>query len=132
MAATKVILVKAFFKKLVKPKNPVEAFRDPWKDYSSQTPDVPKPTSEYSDHEVDSDRLATDLEAALNKLNDLGFELKEIVTVTSGKYAYECESGSISSSINILSGNDSVSGNTGYGYGYGYSYTDSLIVVGQK
>ncbi|ABE55351.1 hypothetical protein Sden_2069 [Shewanella denitrificans OS217] len=125
---SKVIYVKAYFKELVQ-KTEHRDFDDPWakKNVStSKNEYMPK----FSENEVDSERLSRDIEIALAVLDKDGYALKEIVTVTSGKYAYDC--GSISSSpIGLLGGGPMATEGTG-GYGYGYSYTDSVIIVGQK
>ncbi len=78
----------------------------------------------YSDCEVDSQRLANDLEEAIKKLNHSGYEVISVTPVMSGKYNYE-------HNHDYNSYYDGAYG-WGYGYGYGYSYTDSLIVVAKK
>ena len=86
----------------------------------------------YSDCIVDSERLAADLQKAIENLNDDGFSIKTITSVISGDYTYKYQAQGISSSKRVLSETESVSGGASYGYGYGYSYTDSLLVIAEK
>ena len=77
----------------------------------------------YSDCEVDSERLADDLERSIADLNSSGYEVVSVTPVTSGSYEWK---------YNVSSGGTNGNGYGGYGYGYGYSYTNSLIVVAKK
>ena len=86
----------------------------------------------YSDCMIDSERLAKDLERAIDSLNKDSFKVISITPITSGDYAYKYQSQGISSSKRILSETESVSGGASFGYGYGYSYTDSLIILAEK
>jgi hypothetical protein len=121
----KVIHVKAFFKKtesegnhsVYKNLDKSAQFDDPWTNKKITVAELPK-TIQHSDCEVDSERLARDLDLALTELSNTGFVLKEIIPITSGKYHFEVYS--------------SFLGKDAHPYGYGYSYTDSVIVVGQK
>lgn len=121
----KVLHVKAFFKKMgpegshpvYKDLDKSAQIDDPWTNKKVAVAKLAKVT-QYSDCEVDSERLSRDLEQALTELTNAGFILKEIVPITSGKYHSEVYS--------------SLLGKDTYPFAYGYSYTDSLIVVGQK
>lgn len=121
----KVLHVKAFFKKIgpegshpvYKDLDKSAQIDDPWTNKKVAVAELAKVT-QYSDCEVDSDRLSRDLEQALTELTNAGYMLKEIVPITSGKYHSDVYS--------------SLLGKNAYPFAYGYSYTDSLIVVGQK
>lgn len=76
-----------------------------------------------SDREIDSGRLARDLQATVSMLNEEGYEVLTVTPVTSGAYDWNYD---------VSSGGNDYNGYGGYGYGYGYSYTDSLIVVAKK
>lgn len=76
-----------------------------------------------SDREIDSDRLAQDLESAVTNLNNKGYEVVSVTPITSGAYNFK---------YRMNSGGYEGKGYGGYGYGYGYSYTDSLIVTAKK
>ncbi|MDD1796338.1 hypothetical protein LRP50_24770 [Enterovibrio sp. ZSDZ42] len=86
----------------------------------------------FSDSIIDSERLAEDLQASIDKLNADGFIVHSIVPLISGDYSYKYQAQGISSSNRLLSETESVSGGASYGYGYGYSYTDSLLVIAKK
>lgn len=72
----------------------------------------------YSDKEVDTTRLAKDLQEAIENLNKDGYEVISVNDVISGKYNYDYRK--------------EAGATWGYSYGYGYSYTDGLIVVARK
>ena len=135
----KVILVKAFFKETpssVTSNTPVsveEEIDDPW-GYKAKEKAKEKAEAKkiHEEKKIDSERLAIDLETALSTLYSSGFQLKEVVTVTSGAYGYAFKDEEITSSATPFTGTESVSGGASYGYGYGYSYTDSLLVIGMK
>lgn len=82
----------------------------------------------WSETQIDSERLAKDLEIAINKLNDEGYEVANITPVISGKYNYDYKTDKNYST----SEKHSYGWGYGYGYGYGYSYTDSLIIIAKK
>jgi len=86
----------------------------------------------WSDCEIDTDRLATDLEQVISSLNNEGYKVQSITPVISGAYNYKYQDQGISSSARILGKTEAVSGGASYGYGYGYSFTDSLIVIAEK
>jgi len=85
-----------------------------------------------SDSMVDSERLAVDLAAAVQNLNDEGYTVKSITPIVSGDYSFDFKSDSVKSSSRILRETEKVYGGASYGFGYGYSYTDSLIVLAEK
>ncbi len=78
----------------------------------------------HSDCKIDGQRLARDLDEAIKKLNELGYEIVSITSVMSGEYKYEHKND------HAWAANSGYG--WGYGYGYGFSYTDSLIVVAKK
>lgn len=86
----------------------------------------------YSDCIVDSQRLAQDLQDAIDILYNEGFKVKTIVPVISGHYDYKYQAQGMSSSTRIFRETEKVSGGASFGYGYGFSYTDSLIVIAEK
>ncbi|ANU38282.1 hypothetical protein RJD38_18925 [Vibrio scophthalmi] len=86
----------------------------------------------WSDCEIDTDRLATDLEQVINSLNREGYKVQSVTPVMSGAYDFKYQAQGISSSARIMGNTEAVSGGASFGYGYGYSYTDSLIVIAEK
>lgn len=74
----------------------------------------------YSDTEINSERLAEDIEKATTGLNQDGYRVVSVTPVISGAYdrAYKC--------------GPEGDGGYGYGYGYGYSYTNSVIIIAEK
>jgi hypothetical protein len=86
----------------------------------------------WSDCEIDSERLARDLQKIVSSLNQDGYSIKFITPVISGAYNYQFKAGKITSSPRIFSETEAVKGGASYGYGYGYSYTDSLLVHATK
>jgi len=86
----------------------------------------------WSDCEIDSERLANDLQKAIESLNQEGYLVKSITPVISGAYNYQYKAEGITSSPRILGDTEAVRGGASYGYGYGYSYTDSLIIHATK
>ena len=86
----------------------------------------------YSDSEVDGERLAADLQKAMDELSAQGYLVTQVTSVISGGYDYVYQSQGVTSSPRILSDTEAVSGGASFGYGYGFSYTDSLIVVATR
>ena len=79
----------------------------------------------WSETFIDTERLASDLDTQVKKLNDDGYEVVSVTPITSGTYSFKYD---VSSGGNSNNGY----GGYGYGYGYGYSYTASLIVTAKK
>jgi len=77
----------------------------------------------WSDCNVDSVRLASDLDIEVKKLNRDGFEIISITPITSGSYDWNYK---------VSSGGYEGKGYGGYGYGYGFSYTNSLIIIAKS
>jgi hypothetical protein len=70
-----------------------------------------------SDCEIDGQRLADDIQTAVQTLNSEGYSVTSITPVTSGRYNYEYkDKGQYG----------------GYSYGYGYSITEGMVIIGQK
>ena len=86
----------------------------------------------YSDSIIDAERLAADLQQALDPLNQEGFRVKMITPVLSGDYFYQYQAQGISSAKRLLSDTEKVQGGASFGYGYGFSYTDSLLVIAER
>ncbi len=76
----------------------------------------------WSDCEIDGQRLAKDIAAAVEKLNSEGYEVVAIESVISGAYNYKYE----------VKFGDIDHGGGGYGYGYGYSYTEGVTIIARK
>lgn len=74
----------------------------------------------FSDCVIDGERLSNDIEIAVNKLNNDGYEIVSLSTVTSGMYNFKAKFGP--------TGN----GGYGYGYGYGYSFTEGVTIVAKR
>lgn len=73
----------------------------------------------WSNCEIDGERLANDIEKAVNLLNSDGYEVVSISEALSGAYNYQY----------ATTGGQT---NAGYGYGYGYSYTEGVTIVARK
>lgn len=91
----------------------------------------------YSDSIVDAERLANDLQEAVDILNSDGYVVKTITPITSGNYNYRYKEEGVSSTRRFFGegaelGEERDPEGPSYGYGYGFSYTDSLIVVAEK
>ncbi|MEH6454841.1 MAG: hypothetical protein V7749_00835 [Cocleimonas sp.] len=127
----KTILVKAFFKEELDHLDPETTQKKSCWASSSKTTKV-KSEQKHVDKIIDSERLALDLETAINKLYGDGYQLKEVVTITSGSYGYKFKEDAVTSYARSFTGTEAVDGGASYGYGYGFSYTDSLIVIGCK
>ena len=76
----------------------------------------------WSDCEVDGGLLAEDLHSAVANLNDEGYEVVSVTSVSSGKYDYQWAQQKGASDV----------GGSGYGYGYGFSHTEGMIIVARK
>jgi len=74
----------------------------------------------YSDCEIDGEALEYDLQNAITKLNESGYEVQSVTPIISAKYDYKWKEHTGSHN------------HGGSGYGYGYSYTEGLIVIGKK
>ncbi|NCN89496.1 MAG: hypothetical protein GW936_08695 [Gallionella sp.] len=72
----------------------------------------------WSKSEIDGDRLAKDIEKAIENLNSEGYEVVCMSEVISGQYNYDSYTGS--------------SPGYAYGYGYGYSYTEGVTIIAKK
>jgi len=79
---------------------------------------------EYSNCKVDSERLNNDLQQAIESLNQQGYRVMQITSITSGDYHF-----SDHVSDNHLLGSGVT---TEGGYGYGFSYTDSLVILAEQ
>lgn len=78
-----------------------------------------KKSPKQSDSLVDAERLSQDIAAAVQALNDEGYEVQSVTPVTSGKYDFAPIHGS---------GSVFESG----GYGYGYSFTQGVTIIGRR
>jgi len=74
---------------------------------------------ECSHCEIDDYRLATDLGKAIQKLNTEGFEVVSVSEVTSGRFHYRPDDGTVVE-------------NPGHEIGYGCSYTEGVLIVARK
>jgi hypothetical protein len=73
-----------------------------------------------SDCEIDGERLANDIGAAIAQLNRDGYEVVTVSEVTSGRYDWKYQTGG------------SATAGWGYGYGYGYSITEGVMIVAKR
>ncbi|MCI6153186.1 MAG: hypothetical protein MR673_08695 [Fusobacterium perfoetens] len=89
-------------------------------------------TTGYSDCLIDGELLTDDINRAITKLNNEGYEIVSITPITSGSYRYQYDAGNITSSKRILHETEAVRGTSGYGFGYGFSYTESVIILARK
>ena len=128
----KVILVKAYFCEALEQSDTIPTKKsDPWGDPNKKQSET-KSAKVHVEKQINAEKLAADLEEALTTLYTDGYDLKEIVNVTSGAYGYKFKEDEITSVALPFVENDVIGGGASYGYGYGYSFTDSLIVVGAK
>ena len=74
-----------------------------------------------SDKEIDGERLSSDIEQAVAKLQSEGYEVSCIVPVISGQYNYNFEAPVINAGSRAS-----------YGWGYGFSFTEGVTIVGSK
>lgn len=65
-----------------------------------------------SDSLIDGERLANDVELAVQQLNHDGWEVQAVFPVTSGDYNWRRE-------VNLS-------------YGYGFSFTEGVIIIARK
>lgn len=72
----------------------------------------------WSESEIDGERLALDIERAVNNLNDQGHKVIIISEVISGDYNYHYRT--------------SYKAKGGFGYGYGFSYTEGVTIISEK
>ncbi|WP_299808516.1 hypothetical protein [uncultured Shewanella sp.] len=109
----KIVLVKSYFAKIETDKR-----EEMW---------AAKPKTsefEYSTCKIDNQRLNTDLQLAIESLNNDGYKVVQITPVLSGDFAFEDHF----SDPHLLGNGVTTSG----GYGYGFSYTDSLIILAEQ
>ncbi|MEV3802797.1 hypothetical protein RI528_21820 [Aeromonas veronii] len=76
----------------------------------------------WSDREIDGECLSNDISEAVEKLNQEGYEVIAVQSITSGTYKYNW--GKYHSHINTA--------DTCYSYGYGYSYTEGVTIIARK
>jgi hypothetical protein len=76
----------------------------------------------WSDREIDGECLSNDISEAVEKLNQEGYEVIAIQSITSGKYNYRIDK--FSSHMNTA--------DTCSSYGYGYSYTEGVTIIAKK
>ena len=77
----------------------------------------------WSDREIDGARLSEDIDQAVTKLNQEGYEVVTIQPITSGAYNYtwgEYSRGTMNAP------------STCYSYGYGYSFTEGVTIIAKK
>ncbi|WP_232775143.1 MULTISPECIES: hypothetical protein [unclassified Shewanella] len=79
---------------------------------------------EYSNCKIDSERLNNDLQQAIETLNEQGYRVMQITTITSGNYHFSDHL----SDPHLLGNGVTTEG----GYGYGFSYTDSLVILAEQ
>ncbi|APR05655.1 hypothetical protein [Thauera chlorobenzoica] len=123
----KVVFVEAFFKPIGKAETIKVPTGETKKGFFGGEKEVFRKEEQWvqtgwSDREIDGQRLAKDVAAAVDKLNEQGFEVMSLTDVTSGNYSWKYET----------KGGPGANGGWGYGYGYGYSYTEGIIVVAKK
>ena len=75
----------------------------------------------WSDCAIDGTRLASDIEEAVNKLNEEGYKVVSITPVLSGTYDWQYKTHGMGQH-----------GGAGYGYGYGYSFTEGMTIIAEK
>jgi hypothetical protein len=81
----------------------------------------------WSDSQIDGQRLNEDINEAVNRLNEEGYEVQSILPILSGAYNFEFKYKEAHNSGNLAEG-----GGWGYGYGYGYSYTEGVTIIAKK
>ncbi|AXJ04617.1 hypothetical protein CFN16_10925 [Pseudomonas fluorescens] len=74
----------------------------------------------WSDSQIDGQRLNEDINDAVKRLNEEGYEVQSILPILSGAYSYDYKY------------KEMPQGGWGYGYGYGYSYTEGVTIIAKK
>jgi hypothetical protein len=126
----KVVYVNTFFKPVGKEVTVKVPTGETKKGFFGGEKEVVKKESQWkqtgwSDTQIDGQRLANDMNSAIEQLNKEGYEVVTIESITSGAYNYHW--GKYASAGN---GNNSPS--TCYSYGYGYSYTEGVTIIAKK
>jgi hypothetical protein len=81
----------------------------------------------WSDCKIDGERLTSDINEAVNHLNEHGYEVQSVLPIISGAYDFKYEYKESHGSGSTFEG-----GGFGYGYGYGYSYTEGVTIIARK
>jgi hypothetical protein len=129
----KVIYVKAHFKPIMKEKTVKVPTGEKKKGLFGGEKDITKKEKQLvktgvSDCEIDGERLALEIQNAIETLNIEGYEVIGITQITSGRYKYETKRDKdYSSSLE-----SSYGWGWGWGYGYGYSFTEGVTIVAKK
>ena len=122
----KVVYVNSYFKPLGKTKTVKVPTGEKTKGFFGGEKDVTRKEKQWeqtgwSDCQIDGERLAADIEKAIESLNAEGYELVSVSEAISGNYSWQTNNG-----------RHSGGGGWGYGYGYGYSYTEGVTIVAKK
>ena len=121
----KVIYVNSFFKPVGKTKTVKVPTGEKKKGFFGGEKDVTTKEERWeqtgwSDCEIDGERLASDIDKAIELLNSEGFEVVSISETTSGNYNWNYRTGG------------SANSGWGFGYGYGFSYTEGVTIIAKK
>ena len=120
----KVVYVNSFFKPVFETKTmevPTgEKTKGFWGEKDVMRKEEKREQTGWSDCQIDGERLATDIEQAVQTLNAEGYEVISVTMITSGSYHWATRSAGINN------------GGYGWGYGYGYSYTEGATIVAKK
>ena len=108
-AATKTVEKGLFKKRAVEVEVPIFAEQREWV------------ATGVSDCEIDGEKFSKDIGAAIEALEDEGFELLTITPILSGSYKYDFEAP-------VINSRDRPS----YGWGYGFSYTSGVTIVARR
>ena len=133
----KVVYVKAHFRPERKQKTVKVATGEKKKGFFGGDKEVTKNETQWvetggaSDCEIDGERLAAEIEAAINTLNNEGYEVVDISQVVSGRYNFDTKS---DTKWKIDTGPRPFAGGWGWGwgYGYGFSYTEGVTIIARK
>ena len=122
----KVVYVNSYFKPLGKTKTVKVPTGEKTKGFFGGEKDVTRKEKQWeqtgwSDCQIDGERLAADIEKAIESLNAEGYELVSVSEAISGNYSWQTNNG-----------RHGGGGGWGYGYGYGYSYTEGVTIVAKK
>jgi hypothetical protein len=125
----KVTYVKAHFKPVGKNKTVKVSTGEKKKGIFGGEKDVTRKETQWvetgiSDCEIDGERLSVDIQEAVESLNSEGYEISNILQVTSGKYKYNTEK--------AKEYTNSWGWGWGWGYGYGYSFTEGVTIISRK
>ncbi|MEE9354473.1 MAG: hypothetical protein V3U75_02685 [Methylococcaceae bacterium] len=125
----KVVYIKAYFRPVGKNKTVKVPTGEKKKGIFGGEKDVTKKESQWvetgsSDCQIDGEKLSIDIQKAIESLNSEGYEVSNILQITSGKHKHETKKD--------VGYSNTYGWGWGWGYGYGYSYTEGVTIIARK